>query len=75
VVRCFCDDDSDDYDDDDADDDMQFGLYTILPLPIVYGAWHTRGGSGVDHALRDIVFEQNTGGEIKEVFRANNRID
>ena len=24
----------------------QFGLYTILQLPILYGVWHTQGRSG-----------------------------
>jgi len=38
------------------------GLHKILPLPILYGAWHTRGGSGVEHILRDIVCGQNAGG-------------
>jgi len=28
------------------------GLYTILPLPIVYGVWHTQGGSGWSRILR-----------------------
>ena len=23
----------------------QLGLYTILPVPILYGLWHTQGGS------------------------------
>ena len=25
---------------------VHFGLYTILQLPILYGVWHTQGGSG-----------------------------
>jgi len=24
----------------------QVGLYTILPIPILYSVWHTKGGSG-----------------------------
>jgi len=24
----------------------RLGLYTILPLPILYGVWHTQEGSG-----------------------------
>jgi len=27
-------------------------LYTILPLPILYGVWHTQGGSGGGRRLR-----------------------
>jgi len=37
-------------------------LYTILPLPMLYGAWHTRGGSRGNQTLRDIVCGPNTGG-------------
>jgi len=32
---------------------MRLGLYTILPLRILYGAWHTKGGSGVRRILRN----------------------
>jgi len=28
-------------------------LYTILPLPILYGAWHIKGGSGKGHIRRN----------------------
>jgi len=31
----------------------QLGLYTILPLPILYSVWHTKGGSGGRHVLRN----------------------
>jgi len=27
-------------------------INTILPLPILYGVWHTQGGSGGGHILR-----------------------
>ena len=40
----------------------QVGPYTILLLPMLYGAWHTRGGSTGNHTLRDIVCGRNTGG-------------
>jgi len=29
-----------------------FGLYTMLPLPILYGVWHAHGGSGEGRTLR-----------------------
>jgi len=29
------------------------GLYTILPLPILYGAWHTQGGVGGGSYMRN----------------------
>ena len=29
-----------------------FGLYTILPLPLLYGVLHTHGGSGGGRILR-----------------------
>ena len=29
-----------------------FGFYTILPLPILYGVWHIKGGSGGGRVLR-----------------------
>jgi len=47
---------------------FMLGLYTILPSLMFnpYGAWHTRGRSRGDHALRDIVCGQNTGGRNKE---------
>ena len=41
------------------------GLYTILPLPILYGAWHTREKSKRKHTLRDNVCGQHTGGRNK----------
>jgi len=41
---------------------VEFGLYTILPLPMLDDAWHIRGGAGGNHTLRDIVYGQNTGG-------------
>ena len=25
---------------------LELGLYTILPSPILYGVWHTKGGLG-----------------------------
>jgi len=28
------------------------GLYTILPLPILYGVWHRKGGAEGVHVLR-----------------------
>jgi len=30
-----------------------FGLYTILPLPILYGVWHKQEGSGGRRVLRN----------------------
>jgi len=38
------------------------GLYTILPSPIVYGIWHTKGGSVGGRILRNrraIVLQQD----------------
>ena len=32
---------------------VQVRLYTILPLPMLYGVWHTRGGSRGNHTLCD----------------------
>ena len=32
---------------------MIFGLYTILSLPILYGVWHTKGGSVAGRILRN----------------------
>ena len=41
---------------------VPLGLYTILPLPMLYGTCHTRGGgSRGNRTLRDIVRGQNTG--------------
>ena len=31
---------------------VRLSLYTILPLPILYGVWHTQGGSGGGRILR-----------------------
>ena len=31
----------------------QFGRYTILPSSILYGVWHTKGGSGGRRILRN----------------------
>ena len=31
----------------------QVGLYTVLPLPILYGVWHTKVGSGACRILRN----------------------
>jgi len=31
---------------------LRLGLYTILPLPILYGVWHTKGGSGERRTVR-----------------------
>jgi len=31
---------------------LALGLYTILPLPILYGVWHTKGGGGGGGILR-----------------------
>jgi len=31
----------------------QLGLNTILPSPILYDVWHTKGGSGGRHTLRN----------------------
>ena len=38
-----------------------FGLYTILPLPILYNEWQHRGGGG-NHILRNIHCEIHRGG-------------
>jgi len=32
---------------------LGFGVYTVLPLPILYGVWHTKGGSGGGRTLRN----------------------
>jgi len=32
---------------------LLLGLYRILPSPILYGAWHTKGGSGGRRILRN----------------------
>jgi len=32
---------------------VRLGLYTILPSPIVYGAWHTKEGSVGGRILRN----------------------
>jgi len=32
--------------------EKRVGLYTILPLPMLYGVWHTQGGSGGGRILR-----------------------
>jgi len=31
---------------------LLIGLHTILPLPILYGVWHTKGGAGGRRVLR-----------------------
>jgi len=33
--------------------DARVGIHTILPLPILYGAWHTKGGSVGGRILRN----------------------
>jgi len=41
---------------------IQLGLYTRWSLTLLYGAWHTRGGSRGNHRLRDIGGGRNTRG-------------
>jgi len=31
---------------------VRVSLYTILSLPMLYGVWHIKGGSGGGHTLR-----------------------
>ena len=52
-------------------------LYTILPLPILFGAWHIKREGGRRRTIRCAILcvKKIPGGEIKETSRANNRID
>jgi len=44
---------------------MQFGLYTILPWPILCGIYCNNGGSGGDIILRNRVGDDGGGGVPK----------
>ena len=37
---------------------MGFGLYTILPIPISYGIYRNKGGSGGYNVLRNSVGDE-----------------
>jgi len=51
------------------------GLYTILPLPILYVEWQNRGAGG-NHILRNIDCNIKRGGcALEEVLNATNIID
>jgi len=52
----------------------QIELYTILPLPILYGVWHTKEGPGGDRRLREsraivsaIVWAMQVGGNTRRI--------
>jgi len=54
----------------------EFGLYTILPLPIVYGMYCNQGWPGGNTVLRNSVGDEGAkcGAQTMGVF-ANNIID